>query len=512
MASSILFASFGVLMNIMLKPFSIFLLLWFVSGDLWAQTTDCVGAFPVCGNGDINLNSNGIGANDFAASGNNPPSCQFVESQSLWLFIRIKQSGTLGFDLIPTNNTGPNRDDYDFAVYGPNRSCTNLGSNIRCSSTNPQNANVQAETGMNGAETDLFEGPGEDGNGFVQWLDVVAGETYYILIDNFSENEGFELRWTGSALLEDRITKEEGGVDLGPDILACGSDGVELDATTAIGATSFMWSTGEMTPTISPDVSGEYWVQVTNSSDCISRDSVIVTLSPDPEIFSLNANPNSFCEIGDLTLTATGSESTEAAYEWFFPNGNLAGTGTSLSLTGLTSANSGDYILRLTNDDNCFVEESVNVAIFPLPDTTILGRTDYCETETLLLEGVGDGAFTWKDPIGNIIGNDIGLTFPDLMFVDAGMYRLIRESVEGCLDSVDFEVTVAPELTVMATSNSPVCSNETLVLEASSNNASTSFEWIDPSGTSIGGGLSLSITDPLPSNSGTYTLRGINDI
>ncbi|GAB5527851.1 MAG: hypothetical protein Roseis2KO_57230 [Roseivirga sp.] len=95
---------------------------------LFAQS-DCRDFLVVCGNADLSLNSNGTGTNDFANTNNQPPSCGFTESQSLWLKVPIREDGLLEFAIRPNNN----QDDFDFAIYGPNVSCNNLGASIRCS-------------------------------------------------------------------------------------------------------------------------------------------------------------------------------------------------------------------------------------------------------------------------------------------------------------------------------------------------------------------------------------------
>ncbi|WP_108807838.1 T9SS type B sorting domain-containing protein [Aquimarina spinulae] len=165
------------------------------------EPTDCVNSIIVCGDTNLELNSNGVGTNDFALPGNNAPACSFTESQSLWLRVNIVQSGTLAFTITPESSS--TAEDYDFAVYGPNVTCSTLGSSIRCSSTNPPAAGVSTLTGLNSTETDLSEGPGNLGNGFVRAIDAVAGEEYFILIDNFSQNGGFDLTFTGTAVLPD---------------------------------------------------------------------------------------------------------------------------------------------------------------------------------------------------------------------------------------------------------------------------------------------------------------------
>ncbi|QKX03450.1 T9SS type B sorting domain-containing protein [Aquimarina sp. TRL1] len=170
------------------------------------RPTDCVNSVIVCGNINLELNSNGTGINDFASPNSNPPACSFNESQSLWLKVNIVQAGTLAFVITP-ESSNPD-EDYDFAVYGPNVTCDALGSSIRCSSSNPTAAGISTRTGLSDSENDLTEGPGGQGNGFVKSIDAQAGEEYYILVDNFSQNGGFDIEFTGTATFPDAPTNQ----------------------------------------------------------------------------------------------------------------------------------------------------------------------------------------------------------------------------------------------------------------------------------------------------------------
>ncbi|MGY0391149.1 T9SS type B sorting domain-containing protein [Bizionia sp. KMM 8389] len=156
------------------------------------EPNDCVNAITVCGNGTFSSNATGIGATQEVSG------CGGFEHNSIWLEINVVQGGTLGFDLIP--NDPDILVDYDFWVYGPNRVCGNLGSPIRCSTTNPNLAGLaNNHTGMNGNTTLTQTGPGANGNGYVYWLNVSPGETYYIAIDRPNGEGGFDLNWTGTA-------------------------------------------------------------------------------------------------------------------------------------------------------------------------------------------------------------------------------------------------------------------------------------------------------------------------
>lgn len=174
--------------------------------------SNCEYPFEFCTRGfgaSDGFNQDGYGLKDsFTAS------CITEEHNSLWYKITFKTDGTFGFELKPWNNYGRYPEyadvDYDFAVFGPNANCGNLGTAIRCSATNSKLAKLNdTYTGMNGSEIDTSEGPGANGNSYVKWIDVKAGESYYVLIDVIEKallnrRTLFSLDVTGTAEIEGR--------------------------------------------------------------------------------------------------------------------------------------------------------------------------------------------------------------------------------------------------------------------------------------------------------------------
>ena len=182
---------------------------------------DCVNYIQACDNQSISYNVSGAGIQEII-----PMSCSSQETNSFWIRVTIEQAGTLGFELIP-NSTNIN-EDYDFWVFGPNLACNNLGAPIRCSTTNPaaisQNNN---HTGMNASSTDTSEGPGADGDSFVAQLNVLSGESYFIVIDRPVGNSSFTLNWNGTATIANPFSMQN--FDAFDDIVLCddGADNLE---------------------------------------------------------------------------------------------------------------------------------------------------------------------------------------------------------------------------------------------------------------------------------------------
>ena len=166
----------------------------FFFNTIFAQS-DCADAIVVCGNtGFSGLTANGAGIDEISALA----SCGSGENNSIWLKLLISTSGTLGFTLIPQNNDI--NVDFDYFLFGPNVLCNNLGTTIRCSTTNPlASGQANNHTGMNANETDTSEGPGQLGNSFLKWLTVAAGDAYYLVIDRPIGSSNFSIQWTGTA-------------------------------------------------------------------------------------------------------------------------------------------------------------------------------------------------------------------------------------------------------------------------------------------------------------------------
>ena len=159
------------------------------------QANDCIDAIVVCGNSNISSNASGFGTQELDAA-TNP--CVNQEVNSIWLSVSVAVGGSLSFTIQPKDNDA--EVDYDFFIFGPNSNCQNLGSPIRCSTTNPLQASLDYNiTGLSETELDQNEGPGPNGNSFVSSIPVAAGEQYYILVDRPNGDGGFNLEWTGTA-------------------------------------------------------------------------------------------------------------------------------------------------------------------------------------------------------------------------------------------------------------------------------------------------------------------------
>lgn len=172
-----------------------------LGGAGYAQNNNCAGATQVCNDVSFSGNSSGPGTQQLNASNQG---CLSIEHQSSWYYFQPVTSGTVSLTIQTSV-------DYDFAIWATGN-CSSLGAPVRCSySGSTGNTGLAAttpgtSTGCGffglfpcppGPVTDVSEGSG--GDKWVMPLPVTAGQTYIILIDNFTANSTpFTLDWTFS--------------------------------------------------------------------------------------------------------------------------------------------------------------------------------------------------------------------------------------------------------------------------------------------------------------------------
>lgn len=215
---------------------------WFLfTWNSMAQNSpDCRSAIPVCADAPILSETDGSGdVDDFDPDNIRQSGClekgsvasANIENNTSWYVFRAGTDGEIGFDIEALSSTA----EWDFALYGPDVDCGAISSGnaqpIRCNyevnNTDFTGIGVNPATGQEGAP--FLTG---SQNTYDEWLDVRAGEIYYLLINNFNTNfdgdpEPFSLTFTGSSV----DANQNSALDctlrdefLGLDIYACEDD------------------------------------------------------------------------------------------------------------------------------------------------------------------------------------------------------------------------------------------------------------------------------------------------
>lgn len=132
--------------------------------------------------------------------------------------------------------------------------------------------------------------------------------------------------------------------NLGSDFRICKNENRILDAG---NFATYLWNTGSLNRSVSINIPGDYWVQVTDNNTCKGTDTVkLVGILPLPGNF---LNPvDSICQRETLTIKASG---TYNSYLWS---------------TGATSPNTqvtipGRYILTVADINNCSGKDTITI-------------------------------------------------------------------------------------------------------------------------------------------------------
>ncbi|SIQ34338.1 T9SS type B sorting domain-containing protein [Maribacter ulvicola] len=269
---------------------SILLICFFGIFTCFSQVSaDCANAVPICRNTPVNGGTNGYGIDDFngaSVSGCIKQGSGTIETNSAWYRFKIGETGQLGFNIGYDSS-----EDWDFALYKTSN-CATLGEPVRCNY-------------FDNSDNSSYIGIGEDPTGidniqYDDWLNVEPGEEYFLMINNYSNNNsGFSIQFSGNIFVEFPNSALDCDIIdnlLGPPVVSCDNQTVVLDATT-LDALDYEWYLdagagyqripGESDPELSIAVSGMYRVMVVRplGNNLISE--VQVAYAPSPETFSL---------------------------------------------------------------------------------------------------------------------------------------------------------------------------------------------------------------------------------
>jgi hypothetical protein len=143
---------------------------------------DCTSQVALCSGGVTGTCANGSNDAELVAGNRGCLTSNESANRSYWYSVCFSASGTFRFTLNP--NGGSN--DMDWAVWGPNPTCpiSTTTPPVRCSFAAVGGSdNTGINTANNGGAGDLTEGAG--GNQWVDDLNVVAGQCYYLLINQY---------------------------------------------------------------------------------------------------------------------------------------------------------------------------------------------------------------------------------------------------------------------------------------------------------------------------------------
>ena len=234
-----------------------------------------------------------------------------------------------------------------------------------------------------------------------------------------------------------------GAIALGADTTLCQGDSLLLEVATP--GLNYAWSTGPTTQSIYAQAGGTYWVDVSDSTGCISSDTIVIGAFSLP-VVDLGAD-TAICEYNDLLLDAGNPGNS-----WLWSTGATTQT--------LLVDTAGTFTVEVTDANSCVgtdqivvTESIVNAATSPA------GLVNLCPTSYVDFTASGGVSYRWWDATTGVVNDSIQ---------QSGNFWVIATDAVGCEDTAFFSVNLlTPSTTVSLSGDTVLCPGESVNMSSS---------------------------------------------
>lgn len=232
----------------------------------------------------------------------------------------------------------------------------------------------------------------------------------------------------------------------------CEGDTVGLSADS--GYVSYLWSTGDTTQSIQVTLGGIYWVQVMDANGCPGRDSLQVTILPNPTPSIIPFGRTDLCQ-GDSVILS--SDTFYTFYNW----------NTGANTQSIVAKTAGKYWLEVTDANGCKGADSLDISVSNFLEPMIQvsgGSTTICDGDSVnLLLGTYD-TYAW----GMGMDTTVISRNNSIKIGTSGSYWVQVTTSNGCSGNDTVMITVVPQLTPMITASGPLtfCEGDSVILDA----------------------------------------------
>ena len=226
---------------------------------------------------------------------------------------------------------------------------------------------------------------------------------------------------------------------------------------TANQGSSYLWSNGQNTQSITAASSGSYSVQVTNANGCVTNSQPTqVTVNPKPQVSISNIGMTTFCQGDSVVFQASGATN----YQW--SNNQTGNT--------ISAIQSGSYSTIGTDANGCSdTSNTIQVLVNSLPQVSISnnGAPTFCQGDSVVLQASGATNFQWSN---NQTGSSVTVN-------QSGSYNTIGTDANGCSDTsntIQVLVNSLPQVSISNNGSTTFCQGDSVVLQAS---GATNYQW-----------------------------------
>ncbi|MFH0865123.1 MAG: PKD domain-containing protein [Bacteroidota bacterium] len=231
----------------------------------------------------------------------------------------------------------------------------------------------------------------------------------------------------------------------GVDETVCQGQSATLNAS---GGTSYLWSTGVTTASVSvtPTSTTTYSVTVTNAGGCSATDNAVVSVLYLP---TANAGTDQTICLGQAaTLTA----SLGTSYQW-----NTGATTATIIVS--PSVSSTTYTVTVTSSNGCTASDAVLVNVNTLPVANAGSDQSICQGGSVTITASGGSSYIWSNGLSSssfVVAPSVTTTF-----------TVTASNLNGCTSSDDITVNINATPAASAGPDQTICVGQTATLVAS---------------------------------------------
>ncbi|MBL7923217.1 MAG: fibronectin type III domain-containing protein [Bacteroidia bacterium] len=305
-----------------------------------------------------------------------------------------------------------------------------------------------------------------------QWYSLDACSGQAISYNNLMNKQYIlSLTASNSNIEIDRILLSgNSGLNLNPNQAACGTSVATVSPSgsttfcqggsvtlTAQSGTSYSWSNGQTTQSITVSQNGSFTVAVNNGSGCAAVSAPVnVTVNSAPTASITMNGSGTICQGQNITLTASPGSS----FAW--SNG--------ASSQSIQVGSAGNYMVTVTNSNGCSATSSpvsINVTAAPSAVISNSGPTTFCQGGSVTLSAPSGYSYTWSN----------GSTSQQITVGNSGNYSVTVSAGANCSATsqvVAVTVNTKPVAGISASGTTSFCQGGSVQLTAS---GGVSYQW-----------------------------------
>ena len=260
---------------------------------------------------------------------------------------------------------------------------------------------------------------------------------------------------------------------LGPDDSLCAGNSITLTSG-ASPALTYTWSNGSTNDSLLINITGQYFVAVTNTNSCVARDTINVTVQG----FAPTANflTSITCINSLVSFTNTSSPpfgNTLDSTIWNFGDPTSAINTSTLTNPSHTYTSTGTYTvnLKVKTDADCEQSITKTITVYPVPTATFVSGSSCQNSNTAFVnQSTATSGYSITSSYWNFgDATSSNLTSPNHIFSNFTTYtvKLVVTNNAGCKDSVYKPVFVNAEVKASFT-NGPACLNNPTLFQSTS--------------------------------------------